>query len=215
MPSNLNINWVKRLIKEEQEAIDSYERAIAECYDENCIETFEHILKEEKEHVRELEALLKRGIKDKKVKDSIMQEYASIRKRNEFKYGKDFYDYIDKYLSKNPKLYLSDLYYKETEWNKFMDWYNKNKPKKTKDSKSTAYTVREIRYGKPEGKVISKHYSIEGSEEGEIYDNIKSLEEARSKLRGLKKNDKEMDIEQNYTIYRHYLTEDSDYLEEV
>jgi len=52
---------------------------------------------------------------------SIMQEYEQIKKE----IGEEKYNSIEKYLEVNPDLFLSDLYYKESEWNKFEEWYNK------------------------------------------------------------------------------------------
>lgn len=86
----------------------------------------------------------------KDMDDSITQEYEMIRKENEAKYGEDFMKYVEKYLAlpensqvienkisetyteKRPKLLLSDLYYKEDEWNKFMVWYQKEKETEAK-----------------------------------------------------------------------------------
>lgn len=84
--------------------------------------------------------------------DSILQEYTQFRKENEAKYGKDFMKYIEQYLSlpenskiievkidenyteKRPNLLLSDLYNKEDEWNKFMNWYKQELARTTTDS---------------------------------------------------------------------------------
>lgn len=49
---------------------------------------------------------------------SILQEYEQIRKQ----LGKERFKRIEKYLELNPGLYLSDIYYKESEWNKFAEW---------------------------------------------------------------------------------------------
>lgn len=261
-----NKDWLNRLIREEKEAIASYERAIAVCEDKRFLETYKHILKEEREHVEELQALKSKSLFSK---DSLLQEYSYIRRQNENKYGKDFYQYVEKYLKIHPELLLSDLYYRESEWNNFMDWYKSNK--KLKDSKGVKYivivngeryasfdneydayqcengfynmdsdaesyygsfpdvriikedangnrikdsNVKKVNYGRP-SKYDYITYSVEGSEEGEIFDNLKYLTEARSKIRDLKKNDKELGIEQDYIIYKHYITEDSDYIEEV
>ena len=99
-------------------------------------------------------------INDKHLDDSILQEYEYIRRQNEAKYGKDFMEYIEKYLAlpensemvdfkypagyteKRPKLLLSDLYYKEEEWNKFMEWFKKEK--------STKETVKDAMSKSPE-----------------------------------------------------------------
>jgi len=53
---------------------------------------------------------------------SIMQEFESIRKE----IGEEKYQAIENYLEIHPELFLSDIYYKETEWNKFEEWYNKS-----------------------------------------------------------------------------------------
>ena len=53
---------------------------------------------------------------------SILQEYAQIRKE----IGEKKYKAIEEYLSLNPELFLSDIYYNEAGWNKFDEWYNKN-----------------------------------------------------------------------------------------
>lgn len=54
---------------------------------------------------------------------SILQDYEQIKNR----IGKEKFKAIEEYLELNPNLYLSDIYYKETEWNKFEEWYNKRK----------------------------------------------------------------------------------------
>jgi hypothetical protein len=51
---------------------------------------------------------------------SILQEYSSIRKS----IGEEKFQAIEMYLHINGDLYLSDIYYKEGEWNKFDKWYN-------------------------------------------------------------------------------------------
>ena len=56
-------------------------------------------------------------------KDSILTEYADIRKDLEKKYGKDFFDYVKKYLDENKGRFLSDIYYNKEGWKKFADWY--------------------------------------------------------------------------------------------
>ena len=94
---------------------------------------------------------LEKEIGDIRIEDSIMQEYEYIRRSNEAKYGKDFYDYVDAYLAlpenseavefeypgghkdTRPRLLLSDLYYNEAEWNKFMEWYKANKKQPVQD----------------------------------------------------------------------------------
>lgn len=141
--------WINRLISEEQEAVNSYKDAIANCEDERCLDIYSHILQEEIEHIQELEQLKEEitkpvETKDNKFKDSILQEYASIRRQNEAKYGKDFYSYVNKYLDLNKDLLLSDLYYNEEQWNTFMKWYEQNKiakNEKFKDSKITYIVV--------------------------------------------------------------------------
>ena len=57
------------------------------------------------------------------IKLSILQDYEQIKNR----IGKEKFKAIEEYLELNPNLYLSDIYYKETEWNKFEEWYNKRK----------------------------------------------------------------------------------------
>jgi len=52
---------------------------------------------------------------------SILQEYQEIRKD----IGEETYNAIEKYLELHPNLYLSDLYYKRAEWEKFENWYKK------------------------------------------------------------------------------------------
>ena len=54
---------------------------------------------------------------------SILQEYENIRKE----IGETTYDAIEKYLELHQELFLSDIYYKRAEWEKFEKWYNKVK----------------------------------------------------------------------------------------
>lgn len=49
---------------------------------------------------------------------SILQEYQEIRRD----IGEDTYHAIEKYLSIHKDLYLSDIYYKRAEWEKFENW---------------------------------------------------------------------------------------------
>ena len=60
---------------------------------------------------------------------SILQEYETIHKR----IGEKKYNALEQYLQeqKNPNLFLSDIYYKESEWNKFENWFNKQHLNKT------------------------------------------------------------------------------------
>jgi len=50
---------------------------------------------------------------------SILQEYENIRKEM----GEDKYNAIKKYLNLHQDLYLSDIYYKQKEYEKFEKWY--------------------------------------------------------------------------------------------
>ena len=50
---------------------------------------------------------------------SILQEYEEIRKE----LGNGINKGIELYLSKNPNLLLSDIYYKEKEYKKFEKWF--------------------------------------------------------------------------------------------
>ena len=63
---------------------------------------------------------------------SILQEYESIRKR--LKPGE--FDAIERYLEKNSNLLLSDIYYKEEEYNKFFIWWQNESEQKTKEQKT-------------------------------------------------------------------------------
>ena len=49
---------------------------------------------------------------------SILQEYQEIRRD----IGEDTYHAIEKYLNIHKDLYLSDIYYKRAEWEKFENW---------------------------------------------------------------------------------------------
>lgn len=57
---------------------------------------------------------------------SILQEYQEIRKD----IGEETYNAIEKYLELHPNLYLSDLYYKRIEWEKFEKWYKRQTDEK-------------------------------------------------------------------------------------
>lgn len=50
---------------------------------------------------------------------SIMQEYENVRKQM----GEEKFQALEKYLAERPNLFLSDIYYKESEWKKFNEWY--------------------------------------------------------------------------------------------
>lgn len=54
---------------------------------------------------------------------SILQEYEEIRKDM----GEKKYNAIEEYLKLNPDLFLSDIYYSKEGWERFNNWYNKNK----------------------------------------------------------------------------------------
>lgn len=54
---------------------------------------------------------------------SILQEYENIRKEM----GEDKYNAIEKYLNLHQDLYLSDIYYKQEEYEKFEKWYKEVK----------------------------------------------------------------------------------------
>lgn len=50
---------------------------------------------------------------------SILQEYESIRRS----ISENKYNAIEKYLDIHKDLYLSDIYYKQEEYEKFEKWY--------------------------------------------------------------------------------------------
>lgn len=52
---------------------------------------------------------------------SLLQEYKEIRKE----IGEDTYHAIEQYLDIHKELFLSDIYYKQEEWEKFNNWYTK------------------------------------------------------------------------------------------
>ena len=63
---------------------------------------------------------------------SILQEYEQIR----HELGEEVYAAIERYLALHPELFLSDIYYKEEEFEKFEAWYGKpvhEKPSDTAD----------------------------------------------------------------------------------
>jgi len=49
---------------------------------------------------------------------SILQEYEQIRKD----IGEETFKHIEEYLEQHEDILLSDIYYKEKEWNKFKAW---------------------------------------------------------------------------------------------
>lgn len=51
---------------------------------------------------------------------SILQEYESIRKQ----IGEEEYQGIIEYLNINKNLYLSDIYYNQSNYLKFKKWFN-------------------------------------------------------------------------------------------
>jgi len=55
---------------------------------------------------------------------SILQEYSIIRKQ----IGEKRYSRIKEYLSKRPNLFLSDIYYKQSEFEVFEVWERQNYP---------------------------------------------------------------------------------------
>lgn len=59
---------------------------------------------------------------------SILQEYQEIRKD----IGEETYNAIETYLSYHPDSYLSDIYYKRAEWEKFEKWYKRQTDEKLK-----------------------------------------------------------------------------------
>ena len=210
LDDSFNIEWINRLIKKEQEDIESYKDAISECKDANVLEVYTHILQEKIEHVEELNKLkedLLEPVKDSRFRDSkdvkyIVvvngERYASFDNEDDaIRCENSFYD-MDADAESYYGLYPDVRIIKE-------DAYGR----RIRDSK-----VKKIKYGKPTN-YINKYYSVEGSEEGEIYDNINYLAEARSKIRDLKRSDKEYGIDQDYIVYRHYITENEDYIEEV
>lgn len=93
------------------------------------------------------------------IKDSILQEYQSIRESMINRYGEDIYEYINEYLTNHEDLYLSDLYYNKDEWDKFYSWYKSEKINKLdKDSKKDS-----------ENKYVI--YTENGKLKGTAYDN--------------------------------------------
>lgn len=54
---------------------------------------------------------------------SLFQEYEQIRKD----IGEETFHAIETYLSLHPELFLSDIYYKRDEYEKFDKWYSKKR----------------------------------------------------------------------------------------
>lgn len=54
---------------------------------------------------------------------SILQDYEKIRKS----IGEEKYNNIEQYLKEHIELFLSDIYYRESEWNKFEKWESEYK----------------------------------------------------------------------------------------
>ena len=52
---------------------------------------------------------------------SILQEYEEIRRS----LGEEVFAAIERYLEEHPELFLSDIYYKKEEFEKFETWYGK------------------------------------------------------------------------------------------
>ena len=71
-----------------------------------------------------------------------MQEFESIRKE----IGETKYQAIENYLSERPELFLDDIYYKESEWNKFEEWYTKESSE-TYRYRITSTGGNSIKYG--------------------------------------------------------------------
>lgn len=57
---------------------------------------------------------------------SILQEYETIRRQ----IGEEKFKKIEEYLELYPDKYLSDLYYKQAEWEAFEQWCNEHKEEK-------------------------------------------------------------------------------------
>ena len=57
---------------------------------------------------------------------SILQEYEQIRRQ----IGEEKFKKIEEYLDLHPEKYLSDLYYKQAEWEAFEKWCEENKEEK-------------------------------------------------------------------------------------
>jgi hypothetical protein len=57
---------------------------------------------------------------------SILQEYESIK--NGLEPGE--FDAIERYLENHPDLFLSDIYYKKEEYEKFSKWWKNDRAKK-------------------------------------------------------------------------------------
>jgi hypothetical protein len=52
---------------------------------------------------------------------SILSDFEEVRKR----IGDEKYNAIDDYLKLNPDLFLDNVLYRQSEWEKFEEWYNK------------------------------------------------------------------------------------------
>ena len=187
MPRELDI--LNDLIEEEKQAIRDYKRAIATTDKGEYREVYQHILEEEIEHLEELEALKEQPV------------YNTERRLKELKALNR-----QRILTEEE---IEELAYCENEVS------SREAEQRYLNGRDSSYSKpKKVEYGKPE-KYDKIYFSVEGSEEGEIFDNLKSLLEAKAKIRGLKKNDKELDIEQTYTVYKHYVTKNSDFMEEV
>lgn len=171
--------WITKLISEEKQAVKLYKEAISDCDDEDVIEVYEHILKEEEEHIEELKAILPHYYNT----ELRLKQLKRIQKRRQ----------------------LTEEEYEEMMYceNEIDSREAETRYLNGRDSISDSEDYNEI------------YYSIEGSEEGEIFDKIKTLKEAKSKVKELKDSDKSYDIEQNYYIYKHFVTDTEDYIQEV
>lgn len=204
-----SIGRINKLIQEEYDAVASYKEAIANCTDEKSLDVFSHILQEELEHIEELTELKEKLTEEVEVKDSAYDDVTYLVVVNGERYA-TFDNEYDAYqcessfynMDSDAEAYYGS--YPDVEVVK-IDKYGR----RIKDS-----AVKKVKYGKPEN-YDELYYSVEGSEEGEIFDKLKSVSEARAKIRELKKSDKAYGIEQDYIVVRHYITEDSDYMEEL
>lgn len=90
----------------------------------------------------------------------------------------------------------------------------KARVKELQSVKDSIKDFKKVRYGKP-ASYSKKYYVVGSEEEGDIHDNLKTLSEAKSKLRELRRFDKEEGLDATYYINECYETDNEVYHNEI
>ena len=153
---------------------------------------------------------------DDSIKDeSLQQKIAKLEKElKEFDLDKKTKEYME-WLKVDKDTARNKAFKEKTFLNSTLALYKKDLAEAKKSLGDVIVTKpKRVSYGVPSK--YNRTYFTVCQEDGDVvYDNIKTLSEAKAKAKELKKSDKREGIDMDYFVEQHYETDDRDYANEV